>query len=206
VKFPPNAISSREDIERIFATASSRLEDALTLAREVAVAGMPPDSAGPAPAAQGAKCFECGASAAHDHHVVPRSLGGTKTVPLCLRCHGNAHGRGRSFRNTPELTKAALGVKRARGERVGCIPWGWRVADDGVRLVPHPGERATTARAKDLRASGLSLAKVAAQLAAEGHATRSGKPFARTEVHVLLKRPTEPEHPAEQAEAPRRAA
>ena len=102
-------------------------------------------------------------------------------------------------------TKAALGVKRARGERVGCVPWGWRVADDGVRLVPHPGERATTARAKDLRASGLSLAKVAAQLAAEGHATRSGKPLARTEVHVLLKRPTEPEHPAEQSEASQRA-
>jgi 5-methylcytosine-specific restriction endonuclease McrA len=39
------------------------------------------------------ECFECGAPAAHQHHVVPRSLGGTKTVPLCEGCHGKVHGR-----------------------------------------------------------------------------------------------------------------
>ncbi len=36
-------------------------------------------------------CFECNAKAEHDHHVIPRCRGGSKTVPLCLRCHGLAH-------------------------------------------------------------------------------------------------------------------
>lgn len=97
-------------------------------------------------------------------------------------------------------TKAALGVKRARGERVGGVPWGWRVGDDGVRLVPHPGEREVTQRAKALRAEGLSFARVAAQLAAEGHATRTGQPFSRQEVHALVQRPTNPEHPTHRGE------
>jgi len=37
-------------------------------------------------------CFECGGLAEHEHHVVPESLGGTKTVPLCRSCHALAHG------------------------------------------------------------------------------------------------------------------
>lgn len=36
-------------------------------------------------------CFECGAPSAHDHHVIPRSRGGSRTVPLCLKCHDLAH-------------------------------------------------------------------------------------------------------------------
>jgi 5-methylcytosine-specific restriction endonuclease McrA len=28
-------------------------------------------------------CFECGSPASHHHHVIPHSLGGTQTVPLC---------------------------------------------------------------------------------------------------------------------------
>jgi hypothetical protein len=39
------------------------------------------------------ECFECGAPAAHQHHVIPRSRGGTKTVPLCLDCHDLVHDR-----------------------------------------------------------------------------------------------------------------
>ena len=38
-------------------------------------------------------CFECGNAAHCKHHVVPESLGGTKTVPLCLVCHGKVHER-----------------------------------------------------------------------------------------------------------------
>lgn len=38
------------------------------------------------------QCFECGEPSRHEHHVVPRKLGGTKTVPLCRRCHAKAHG------------------------------------------------------------------------------------------------------------------
>jgi hypothetical protein len=36
-------------------------------------------------------CFECGAPATEDHHIIPRVLGGTKTIPLCTPCHMKVH-------------------------------------------------------------------------------------------------------------------
>jgi transposase-like protein len=37
-------------------------------------------------------CFECGGTdRIHQHHVIPKSLGGTKTIPLCEVCHGRVH-------------------------------------------------------------------------------------------------------------------
>ena len=36
-------------------------------------------------------CFECGKPSDIDHHVIPRSKGGTKTVPLCNKCHSIVH-------------------------------------------------------------------------------------------------------------------
>jgi len=51
-------------------------------------------------------CFECGATdGLQQHHVVPRSRGGTKTIPLCGECHGKAHHRDKNMAS-PELTKA----------------------------------------------------------------------------------------------------
>lgn len=61
-------------------------------------------------------CFECGAPASHQHHVVPKSVGGTRTVPLCERCHGLVHGRNMHVRM---LTIAGLEAARSRGVRIG---------------------------------------------------------------------------------------
>lgn len=62
-------------------------------------------------------CFECGAPATERHHVVPHSLGGTKTVPLCGICHAKIHDvDGKRRTRIAELTKAALDAKKARGE------------------------------------------------------------------------------------------
>ena len=41
-----------------------------------------------------ASCFECGLQAEHNHHVVPRCLGGRGTVPLCKKCHNLVHANG----------------------------------------------------------------------------------------------------------------
>ena len=39
------------------------------------------------------RCFECGTIGDVDfHHVVPKSKGGTKMIPLCLSCHSKVHG------------------------------------------------------------------------------------------------------------------
>lgn len=38
-------------------------------------------------------CFECGSKEnIHNHHVVPKIKGGTKTIPLCQLCHAKVHG------------------------------------------------------------------------------------------------------------------
>lgn len=62
-------------------------------------------------------CFECGAPATERHHIVPASLGGIKTVPLCGICHAKIHDvDGKRRTRIAELTKAALDAKKARGE------------------------------------------------------------------------------------------
>jgi hypothetical protein len=39
-------------------------------------------------------CFNCGyIGKLENHHVVPRVMGGTATIPLCVKCHGLVHGR-----------------------------------------------------------------------------------------------------------------
>lgn len=63
-------------------------------------------------------CFECGSNGPlHNHHVVPRKLGGTKTVPLCEECHGKIHNL--DFTNHGILTKKGLDAARARGVKLG---------------------------------------------------------------------------------------
>ncbi|MEI7443323.1 MAG: hypothetical protein WCK28_00395 [Burkholderiales bacterium] len=131
-------------------------------------------------------CFECGAPADHEHHVVPRSLGGTRTVPLCALCHGKAHGRERGFRNTPELTRAALAAKRERGESTGAAPYGYR-ADETGRLVKDADEQAVIARVRQARAEGLTVRAITERLRLAGVCSRRGRPIATSAVGVLVK-------------------
>lgn len=129
-------------------------------------------------------CFACGAPAQADHHVVPVSVGGTKTIPLCDRCHGLVHGR-KAF--TSSLTAAAMARKRARLEYTGGeAPYGWTVAADGVGLEPHEGEQAVMAAARELHAGGWSLRRIGAELAARGLAPRKGVRWHASSVQRLL--------------------
>ena len=70
-------------------------------------------------------------------------------------------------------TKAALAAKKARGERVGGVPYGYR--DEGGRLVADAAEQAVVARARKLREEGLSLRAIGRALLEDGHRPRSGK-------------------------------
>ena len=81
--------------------------------------------------------------------------------------------------------KAALGVKKSRGERLGTVPFGYQVAKDGVHLEPNPQEQTILQRAKELRARGLKLREVQAELCALGMVNRAGKPFALPALHKL---------------------
>ncbi len=80
-------------------------------------------------------------------------------------------------------TKAALAVKKARGERVGGVPYGKRVGEDG-KLVEDAAEGVVIARARELRSEGLSLRAIGRALTDDGHAPRNGK---RWHVQVLAR-------------------
>lgn len=140
------------------------------------------------------KCFNCGAvGPVHDHHVVPRSLGGISTVPLCPECHGKAHGRARGFRDTSELTREALGHLRAEGVPLGGAALGWErlsVVDAAGRrcVVRDDAEAETLARILALRGEGLSLRAIATTLTAEGRATKRGGRWAAEQVRAALER------------------
>lgn len=70
-------------------------------------------------------------------------------------------------------TKAALAVKKAKGERTGGIPYGFRLGDGGVRLEEHPQEQAAVALARRLRAEGSSLRSIGRALLEHEHRPRT---------------------------------
>ena len=81
-------------------------------------------------------------------------------------------------------TKAALAVKKARGERTGGVPMGSRVGEGGM-LAADDVERGAVARARELRGEGKSLRQIASALAAEGHAPRGKKWHVETLARVV---------------------
>ena len=64
--------------------------------------------------------------------------------------------------------------KRANGERVGTVPYGYRLTADGVHIETEPTEQATLCRVQDLKESGLRTRRIAAILNQEGLRTRRG--------------------------------
>ena len=115
-------------------------------------------------------CWECGAPPpVHHHHVVPRSRGGTRTVPLCERCHARAHHRAGNM-TTSAATREALAAKRARGERTGgSMPYGYTLAADGKTLVQGGPESEGLDLIRELmERPDLSLRGIARELTARG--------------------------------------
>jgi DNA invertase Pin-like site-specific DNA recombinase len=82
-------------------------------------------------------------------------------------------------------TRAALAVKRGRGERIGGIPYGYALAADGVHLAEDAAEQAVIVQIRGLRAAGLSLRAVTAECERRGMVSRVGRPFSLTQVARL---------------------
>lgn len=75
-----------------------------------------------------------------------------------------------------ERTKAVLTHKAAKGERVGQIPYGYKLFDtDGVLLIEDEDEQATIADIRAMKATGLSWREVAEMLNARGVVTKKGR-------------------------------
>ena len=103
-------------------------------------------------------------------------------------------------------TKAALGIKKARGEKTGGgVRYGQRLKADGSHVLHEDGTRKCAPEcagckniepdereapvvelAKTLRAKGLSLSAVATRLAEVGCLSRTGKPFATMQISRMI--------------------
>lgn len=115
------------------------------------------------------ECFECGADAEELHHVVPRSKGGTKTVPLCCECHGKVHDVKRI--NIRELTKEGLAKKKAQGVRLG---------------RPHVIKPEVRKRVLEMREAGMTLKGIVARLNTQGIEPTQGAKFHLATVQRIL--------------------
>jgi DNA invertase Pin-like site-specific DNA recombinase len=83
-------------------------------------------------------------------------------------------------------TRAALRARRARGERAGEIPWGYRATPEG-KLLEHEVERAVIERVLALRGEGASLRAIVRSLERDGAVSRSGRPLRLTQVVRIVK-------------------
>ena len=89
---------------------------------------------------------------------------------------------------TRARTKAALQAKKVRGERIGGVPYGFRLSlVDPNRLEPNQAEQRVIATAADMRAAGLTLRAIAAKLGAQGHRNRNGQVFGAQTIANMLK-------------------
>jgi site-specific DNA recombinase len=87
-----------------------------------------------------------------------------------------------------ERTEGAIAFKRSKGQRVGQVPYGFRVGADGATLEPDPAEVAAIEAVDQLSASGLGSRAIAREMDARGFATKLGGLWSESTVRQLLKR------------------
>jgi DNA invertase Pin-like site-specific DNA recombinase len=86
-----------------------------------------------------------------------------------------------------ERTATAMQHKASCGEFTGGgVPYGYNLGDDGVHLIEKVAEQLVIAEARRLRAAGLSLRAVAAELARQGLVSRMGKVFQAVQVRAMM--------------------
>lgn len=138
-------------------------------------------------------CFECGAnSELHMHHVVPRSAGGTKTIPLCVVCHGKVHGR--NFMHHRALTVAGLKKAKDRGVKLG-NPNLHAIRNKDTTAAQAAWQATTKARRVEAREvcleliaehGELSTRKLADHLNQAGYKTATGKQWSAPQVWRIM--------------------
>jgi len=86
-----------------------------------------------------------------------------------------------------ERTRSALQYKKAQGERVGNIAYGYQLEADGKTLVENTDEQRALTLIGQLRETGYSLRAIATRLNQDGMTTRKGTVWKHQYVSSLLK-------------------
>lgn len=132
-------------------------------------------------------CFECDSpDTITNHHVVPRILGGKRTVPLCSSCHGKVHDRKRISHST--LTKIGLAKLKKAGRRISRTPYGFDLALDGKNLIKNKNEQKVVNTILIWRKAGFSLPKIASKLDKQGNHPKRSKKWNQSSVNGIIKR------------------
>ena len=76
---------------------------------------------------------------------------------------------------TRERTRSAMAVKRANGQRIGNVPYGFSLAEDGSTLIADETEQAVIHDIRAMRSEGMKLKEIAATLTSRGVHTKTGK-------------------------------
>ena len=87
-----------------------------------------------------------------------------------------------------ERTTGVMKFKAAKGERVGKIPFGFDLSEDGKTLVPNAVEQEALKVIRELRDAGESLRKIAAELERRQIATKEGKPWTHSTIQRIVSR------------------
>lgn len=85
-----------------------------------------------------------------------------------------------------ERTREAMRHKKASGQRVGTVSFGFQLATDGRTLEPFEAEQRALAIIRECRAAGFTLQRIADELNRQGYETRRGSPWRCEYVHRLL--------------------
>lgn len=83
-------------------------------------------------------------------------------------------------------TKAAMQAKKARGERVGYIPFGFRLSSDGKVLEKDPQEQSILNQIRELMEDGLSTRKIAEEMNKREAFNRGGAKWNHASIHRAM--------------------
>lgn len=87
-----------------------------------------------------------------------------------------------------ERTRDALARKKAKGERVGCVPYGFKLAADGVHLEADSYEASVIELALQLKAEGKTVRAIAGELEQRSLVGRTGRPLSHNQVWRIVRR------------------
>ena len=87
-------------------------------------------------------------------------------------------------------TRSALKIKKIKGERVGHIPFGKKLAQDGILLEVNYEEQEVINQIALLRARGLSVRKIARIMNLSKMFNRGGAKWNHESIHQLTKKTT----------------
>lgn len=87
-----------------------------------------------------------------------------------------------------ERTSQAMQHMKAQGRRVGSIPHGYKLGADGEHIVPDSHEQEVLCQVAALKAQGMTLRGISAELARLGVFNREGRPFNPNSVRNMVQR------------------